>query len=193
MVLSGGQRETIGLTKGFHPLFSIAMTPVLPRPRGLTNKLSLFTCILPLLQHCGHSLHYAKDIDKPPLSPQLLLNPSIYWGKEDRSTEVSDSNVRLPAVWWAQILSFFLLCHPQYINDMCSFKVTSWLQQQQQKSTMSKSRERKRDWFHSFLSVSQETSFSNSIEQNWVSCLPLTWKRLRNGVAGFSASFGRFC
>lgn len=67
-------------------LFSVAMAPVLPRPRWLTHKLSLFTC----LYHCcntGQSLHYAKDkINLTPLlCPQLLLNPSIYRGKEDRS------------------------------------------------------------------------------------------------------------
>lgn len=65
VVLSGGQRETTGLPKGFHPLSSVAMAPALPRPGWLTHKLSLFTCLLPLLQHCGHSLHYAKDVDKP--------------------------------------------------------------------------------------------------------------------------------
>lgn len=50
---------------------------IVHRPWWLTHKLSLFTCLLPLLWHCGHSLRYARDVDKPDPSslPTIAAQP----------------------------------------------------------------------------------------------------------------------
>lgn len=87
----------------------------------------------------------------------------MYWGKEDRSTEVSDCKVGIPADWWAQNLSFFCsaihsmsaTCVPSRLQDGCH----SSRKQQRPKAGV----ERERDFSCSFLSLSQEIFPSNPI------------------------------